>query len=141
MAEYARHYKGEDRTARSSSSHPGPITPWPIFPRNESSAGQSSVASSTNTSELPESPGHGHRHSSGTQHPTMRTTIRHSIRVARLMEALVAERRPGRPVPPMAGTAAIGAVVHLLATAIEEGRDLSSMSGIVADTAYRQLLA
>jgi hypothetical protein len=46
------------------------------------------------------------------------------------MEALVAERRPDRPVPPMAGTAAIGAVVHLLATAIEEGRDLSSMSGI-----------
>jgi hypothetical protein len=28
------------------------------------------------------------------------------------------------------------AVVHLLATAIEEGRDLSSMSGIQADTAY-----
>ena len=24
-------------------------------------------------------------------------------------------RRPGRPVPPMAGTAAVGAVVHLLA--------------------------
>ena len=23
---------GEDRTARSSSSHPGPTTPWPIFP-------------------------------------------------------------------------------------------------------------
>jgi hypothetical protein len=41
---------------------------------------------------------------------------------ARLMEALVAESRPDRPVPPMAGTAAIGAVVHLLATAIEEGR-------------------
>jgi hypothetical protein len=60
---------------------------------------------------------------------------------AQLMEALVAERRPGRPVPPMAGTAAIGAVVHLLATAIEEGRDLSSMSGILADTAYRLLLA
>jgi hypothetical protein len=32
----------------------------------------------------------------------------------------------------MAGPAAVGAVVHLLATAIEEGRDLSSMSGIVA---------
>lgn len=46
-----------------------------------------------------------------------------------------------RPVPPMAGTAAIGAVVHLLATAIEEGRDLSSMSGILADTAYRLLPA
>jgi hypothetical protein len=45
------------------------------------------------------------------------------------------------PQPPMAGTAAIEAVVHLLATAIEEGRDLSSMSGILADTAYRLLLA
>ena len=53
----------------------------------------------------------------------------------------MAERRPDRPVPPTAGTAAIGAVVHLLATAIEEGRDLSSMSGILADTAYRLLLA
>jgi hypothetical protein len=31
--------------------------------------------------------------------------------------------------------------VHLLATAIEEGGDLSSMSGILADTAYRLLLA
>ena len=40
------------------------------------------------------------------------------------------------PVPP-----AIGAVVHLLATVIEESRDLSSMSGILADTAYRLLLA
>jgi hypothetical protein len=29
--------------------------------------------------------------------------------------------------------------VHLLATAIEEGRDLSSMSGILADTAHRLL--
>jgi DNA-binding transcriptional regulator LsrR (DeoR family) len=33
------------------------------------------------------------------------------------------------------------AVAHLLATVIEERRDLSSMSGIVADTAYRLLLA
>jgi hypothetical protein len=41
----------------------------------------------------------------------------------------------------MAGTAAIGAVVHLLATAIEEGQDLSSMNGILAGTAYRLLLA
>jgi hypothetical protein len=31
----------------------------------------------------------------------------------------------------MAGTAPIGAVVRLLATAIEEGWDLSSMSGIL----------
>ena len=45
------------------------------------------------------------------------------------------------PVPPMAGTAAIGAVVHLPTTAIEEGRDLSSMGGILADTGYRLLLA
>jgi hypothetical protein len=41
----------------------------------------------------------------------------------------------------MAGTAAIGAVVHLLATAIEKGRNPSSMSGILADTAYRLLPA
>jgi hypothetical protein len=47
----------------------------------------------------------------------------------------VAERRPDRPVPPTAGTASIGAVVRLLAAAIEEGRDLSSMSGILASTA------
>jgi hypothetical protein len=31
--------------------------------------------------------------------------------------------------------------VHLLVTAIEEGRDLSSMSGILADAACRLLLA
>jgi hypothetical protein len=55
--------------------------------------------------------------------------------------ALVAERRPNRPVPPMAGTAAVGAVVHLPATAIEEGRDLSSMSGILADSPDRLLPA
>ncbi|MER5849192.1 hypothetical protein ABT126_19585 [Streptomyces sp. NPDC002012] len=52
-----------------------------------------------------------------------------------MVEALVAERRPDRPVPLMAGTAAIGAVVHLLAAAIEEGRGLSSVSGILAETA------
>jgi hypothetical protein len=40
-----------------------------------------------------------------------------------------------------AGTAAVGAVVHLLATAIEEGRDLSSMSGILAVSSYRLLPA
>ncbi|SFQ69878.1 hypothetical protein SAMN05421810_11390 [Amycolatopsis arida] len=57
------------------------------------------------------------------------------------MEALVAERRPDRPVPPMAGTAAVGAVVHLLATALEEGRDLPSMSGVLADSSYRLLPA
>jgi hypothetical protein len=35
----------------------------------------------------------------------------------------------------MADTAAVGGV-HLLATAIEEGQDLSSMSGILADSSY-----
>ncbi|MFJ2828307.1 hypothetical protein ACIPC1_11985 [Streptomyces sp. NPDC087263] len=38
------------------------------------------------------------------------------------MDAPVAERHPGRTVPPVAGTAAIGAVVDLMAAAIEEGR-------------------
>ncbi|WP_327706868.1 hypothetical protein OG530_39375 [Streptomyces decoyicus] len=60
---------------------------------------------------------------------------------AQQMDVLVAERRPDRSAPPMAGTAAIEAVVHLPAAAIEEGRDLSSMSGILADTAYRLLPA
>jgi len=41
----------------------------------------------------------------------------------------------------MDGTAAIGAVVHLLATAIEEGWDLSPMSGILVDSSYRLLPA
>ncbi|MFB6709934.1 hypothetical protein ACFCW6_35180 [Streptomyces sp. NPDC056333] len=46
-------------------------------------------------------------------------------------------RRPDPPVPPISGTAAIGAVVRPPATAVEEGRDLSSTSGILTDTAYR----
>jgi hypothetical protein len=50
-------------------------------------------------------------------------------------------RRPDRPVPPVAGTAAIGAVVQLLGAAIEVGQDQSSMSGILTDAAYRLLLA
>ncbi|MFE7978362.1 hypothetical protein [Streptomyces shenzhenensis] len=61
--------------------------------------------------------------------------------MGQLTEALVAERLPDRPVPPMAGTAATGAVVHLPATAIEEGRDPSSMSGILTGSAYRLLPA
>jgi len=37
----------------------------------------------------------------------------------------------------MAGTAAVGAaVVHLPPIAVEEGRDLPSMSGILADSSY-----
>jgi len=41
----------------------------------------------------------------------------------------------------MAGTAAVGAVVHLPAIAVEECRDLSSVSGILADSSYRLLPA
>jgi hypothetical protein len=50
-------------------------------------------------------------------------------------------RRPDRPVSPMAGTAAVGAVVHLSATATEEGWGLSSMSVMLADSSYRLLPA
>ncbi|WP_261557783.1 hypothetical protein [Frankia tisae] len=41
----------------------------------------------------------------------------------------------------MAGTAAVGTVLRLSATAIEEGWDLSSMSGVLADGSYRLLPA
>src|SRR4029077_8590172 len=44
----------------------------PISPRNESSAGPSSAASSTNTSGPPKRPGHGYRHSSGTPQASRR---------------------------------------------------------------------
>ena len=53
------------------------------------------------------------------------------------------DRGPPPPaVPRMTGTAAIGAVVHLPASAIEQGRrDLSSMSGTLTDSCYRLLPA
>ncbi|WP_393074843.1 hypothetical protein [Streptomyces sp. LN704] len=54
-----------------------------------------------------------------------------------LMAAPVAGRRPDRPVPPMAGAAVIGAVGRRPATAVEEGRNLSSKSGMPADISYR----
>ncbi|MGP7997309.1 MAG: hypothetical protein ACLPKI_08315 [Streptosporangiaceae bacterium] len=41
MAQYARHYNG--RRPPASSSYHGPTTPWPISPRNESSADPSSA--------------------------------------------------------------------------------------------------
>ncbi|WP_055483427.1 hypothetical protein [Sphaerimonospora mesophila] len=41
---------------------------------------------------------------------------------------------------PLGDTAPIGAVVHRLAAAIEDGRDLPSMSGVLVGTAYRLLL-
>jgi hypothetical protein len=41
----------------------------------------------------------------------------------------------------MAGTLAIGAVMHLPVTVLEEVRDLSSMSGVLADSPYSLLPA
>jgi hypothetical protein len=52
--------------AAASSARPAPITRSQTFPRNESSVGPSSAASSTNTSELRKRPGQGRRPSSGT---------------------------------------------------------------------------
>jgi hypothetical protein len=51
------------------------------------------------------------------------------VRLACLVEAPAQDRR------------ALARQVHLPATAIEEGRDPSSMSGIQADSAYRPLPA
>ncbi|GAA4226525.1 hypothetical protein GCM10022254_11810 [Actinomadura meridiana] len=53
----------------------------------------------------------------------------------------MAERRPDRSVPPMAGTDAIGAVEHLPEAVIEESWEISSTSGILADISYCVLLA
>ena len=50
---------------------------------NGSSADPSSAASSTNTSEPPKSPGHGHRHSSGT--PQYCTTFIDYLDAARVV--------------------------------------------------------
>lgn len=43
------------------------------------------------------------------------------------------------PPPPMAGTATVGALTQLLATFLEEDRDLATASGLLADTAHRLL--
>jgi hypothetical protein len=53
----------------------------------------------------------------------------------------LATRRPDRGGTGHRRYRPVGTVVHLLATAIEEGRDLSSMSGILADSSYRLLPA
>src|SRR6266702_4880523 len=87
---------GEDRTARSSSSHPGPATPWPIFPRNGSGVGLSSAASSTNTSEPPERPGHGHRHSSGTPQVIRPQPADVTTRTLRVQPVRVIRNSPAR---------------------------------------------
>ena len=85
MAQYAQHYNGRRPHRALQLQPPGPTTPWPIFPRNESSADQSSAASSTNTSELPESPGHSQRHNSGTPQGRPRLSGRTLYRRVRLV--------------------------------------------------------
>ena len=66
MARYARHYNGRRPHRGLQLQPPRPDHPVADLPRNRSSVGQSSAASSTNTSELPESPGHSQRHNFGT---------------------------------------------------------------------------
>src|SRR5216684_7400611 len=66
LAEYARHYNGRRPHRDASSARPGPTTPSQTSLRSGSSAGPSSAASSTNTSELRKGPGQGSRPSSGT---------------------------------------------------------------------------
>jgi Integrase core domain len=51
MARYARHYNGRRPHRALQLQPPSPTTPRPISPVNRSSAGPSSAASSTNTSE------------------------------------------------------------------------------------------
>ena len=67
LAEYAAHYFTDDAPiAAASSARPDPTTLSPTSPRNGSSAGPSSAASSTNTSEPHKSPGQHRWPSSGT---------------------------------------------------------------------------
>ena len=68
LAEYEAHYNGRRPIAAFSSTRPGPTTPPPTFPRTGSSAGPSSVASSTNTSGPHRSRGQDWWPSSGTPH-------------------------------------------------------------------------
>jgi putative transposase len=65
LAQYETHYNGRPHRSRQLRP-PGPITRLRSFPRNGSSAGPFSAASSTNTSELRKRPGQGQRLSSGT---------------------------------------------------------------------------
>jgi hypothetical protein len=66
MAEYARHYNGRRPHRALQLQPPRPDHPVADLSQERIKRRPSSAASSTNTSEPPESPGHGHRHSSGT---------------------------------------------------------------------------
>ena len=67
LADYAAHYNGRRPIAAASSARPGPTTLSPTSPRNGSSAGPSSAASSTSTNEPHRSPGQHQWPSSGTR--------------------------------------------------------------------------
>jgi putative transposase len=45
LDEYARHYNGWRPHRARNWSHPGPVAPWPTWPRNGSNADGSSAAS------------------------------------------------------------------------------------------------
>jgi putative transposase len=67
MAQYARHHNGRRPHRARQLQPPRPDHPVAdLSPRNRSSAGPSSEASSTNTSGPAKSPGHSQRHNSGT---------------------------------------------------------------------------
>jgi transposase InsO family protein len=68
LAGYQTHYNGGALIAAASSARPTPITLSPTFPRNESSVGRSSAASSTNMSGPGKIPSQHQWPNSGTPH-------------------------------------------------------------------------
>ena len=66
LAQYAAHYNGRRPIAAASFARSGPTTLSPTSPRNGSSVGLSSAASSTNTSGPHRIPGQHRWPSSGT---------------------------------------------------------------------------
>ena len=77
MAEYARLYNGRRPHRALQLQPPRPDHPVADLSQERIKRLPSSAASSTSTSEPPESPGHGHQHCSGTPqvgHATTRTT-------------------------------------------------------------------
>jgi AcrR family transcriptional regulator len=71
--------------------------------------------------------------------PALRTARARNFAVwARMLEDLA--RDTGSPAPPLAGTAAVGAISHLLNVFLEEGRDLSTAAAPLAEIAHRLLV-
>ena len=72
LASYETTTTDDDPTAASRSGHPAQTTRPPTSPRSGSSAGASSAASPTNTSERHKRPGQAPRPSSGPSHAIQR---------------------------------------------------------------------